>query len=45
MTNELERIWKEGHGLYLKYYPGICLEELMKILRNLSRVAGFWAET
>jgi hypothetical protein len=29
-----------GHDLYLRYYPGICLEELRKIInKNLSEVS------
>jgi hypothetical protein len=30
VNNELERMWKEVVIAYLRYYPGICLEELRK---------------
>jgi hypothetical protein len=37
MNNGLERIWKEEVVVNLRYYPGICLEELRKITRNLRQ--------
>jgi hypothetical protein len=30
MTDELERIWKEVVVAQSRYYPSVCLEELMK---------------
>jgi hypothetical protein len=32
--NELERIWKEEVMAYLRYHPGICLEELKKTIKT-----------
>jgi hypothetical protein len=32
-----------GHGLILRYYPSIALEELRKAMKHL-RIASVWAE-
>jgi hypothetical protein len=33
--------WKDvkesGRGLILRYYPNICLQELVKLIKNLSQ--------
>jgi hypothetical protein len=39
MNGELQRIWKE----MVVAYPGICLDELRKTMKNL-RIAGVLAE-
>jgi hypothetical protein len=36
MNDELERIWKEAAVVDLRYYPGIFLEGLRNITRDLS---------
>jgi hypothetical protein len=36
--NKLEMMWKKsGHGLLLRYYPGIFLEGLRKATKNLRQ--------
>jgi hypothetical protein len=40
VNNELKRMWKEEVVADLKYYPGISLERLQKITKNLRHVAG-----
>jgi hypothetical protein len=35
--DELERIWTEVVGVYPTYYPGICLEDLRKLMKTLRR--------
>jgi len=37
MTDELERIWKEEAIAKLRYYPSICLKELIKTMNDLIR--------
>jgi hypothetical protein len=36
-NNELERMWKEGHGLILRYYTSNCLGQLTKTTKNLHQ--------
>jgi hypothetical protein len=37
MDDEMAGTWKEKVVAYLRYYPGISLEGLRKIMRNISR--------
>jgi hypothetical protein len=39
MSDKLERIWKEVVMAYSRYYPGIFLEGLKKIMKTLVRIA------
>jgi hypothetical protein len=35
---ELGRTWEEpGMAHFSRYYPGICLEDLMKTMKNLGQ--------
>ena len=43
MTDELERIWKEEAIAKLRYYPSICLKELIKTMKKLN-IAEIQAE-
>jgi hypothetical protein len=43
MNGELERMWKEAVVTFFRYYLGICLDGLRKIMKNL-RIAGHRAE-
>jgi hypothetical protein len=35
---------EKDRGLFLKYYPGICLQKLRKIVQTSIRLAGLQAE-
>lgn len=39
INNELKRIWQEEVMADLKYYPGISLQEVQKIMKNLRLLA------
>jgi hypothetical protein len=41
VNNELARIWKRSWP-NLRWYPGICLEELRKPTQKPVMVAGIW---
>jgi hypothetical protein len=42
MNDEFESdLEGSGRGLILRYYPGICLEELKEAMKNLSQERRF----
>jgi hypothetical protein len=45
MSDKLERIWKEVVMNYPRYYPGIYLEGLRKIMKTLVRIASIPVES
>jgi hypothetical protein len=36
----MQRIWKEAVMAYSSHYPGICMEELKKSMKNNNRIAS-----
>jgi hypothetical protein len=40
MGDKLKTIWKEAVVAYLNYYPGICREGLIKIIKAIVRIVG-----
>jgi hypothetical protein len=37
MNDELESVWKEAVMAQSRYTPGVCMEEMKKSIRNLSK--------
>jgi hypothetical protein len=40
MTEEFQRIWREVFDVHFRFYPGIFLEGLRKIMKTSVRIAS-----